>query len=238
MIDKQEIQKKSTKFQTSEINVAREYCQHIFLSYFYANNPEVYFKGGTALRIVFNSARFSEDLDFTSSLSINKIEKIMLEALDNSAKEGFDVGILVSKPTSGGYLSNIYYKFLDYNIEISVQVSLRQKKEIKSDIHVISNEYINDYTLLSLNQDNLVEEKIKASIDRKKPRDFYDIYFMLRAGLITPNQRKLLKSVLDVFNTTKINFSTELKAFLPISLHNIIGKFEVAFRNEVGRFVQ
>src|SRR3989344_2570899 len=120
MIDKQEIQKKSTKFQTSEINVAREYCQHIFLSYFYASNPEVYFKGGPALRIVFNSARFSEYLDFTSSLSINKIEKAVLEALDNSAKEGFDVGVLISKPTSGGYLSNIYYRFLDYNIEISI----------------------------------------------------------------------------------------------------------------------
>ncbi len=237
MIDKQEIKKKSIKFQTAEINIAREYCQHVFLSYFYASNPEIYFNGGTALRIVFNSSRFSEDLEFSSALTVKKIEGAILVALDCSAKEGFDVGVLVSKATSGEYLSNIYYKFFDYNIEISIQVSLRQNGELKSDMHVISSEFVNDYTLLSLSQDYLVEEKIKASISRKKPRDFYDIYFMLRNGLITLNQRKLLKQVLNVFNTTKINFSSELKAFLPRSLHNIIGNFDVVFRNELGRFV-
>ena len=48
-------------------NIVREYFQHVFLSELY-KLPEakrLLFKGGTALRIVYGSPRFSEDLDFS-----------------------------------------------------------------------------------------------------------------------------------------------------------------------------
>jgi len=237
MLDKSEIHKMSVKNQTSELNIAREYCQHVFLSNFYKKNPQIFFKGGTALRIIFNSSRFSEDLDFSSQLNMSKIEQHVENALDNSAHEGFDVGILEAKSTSGGYLSIVNYKFLDYIIEISLQISQR-KTALNSDLHVISNSYISNYTLLVLQQDDLVNEKIMAAIERRKPRDFYDIYFMLRARLITPEQRKLLSEVLKSFNVSDIDISKELKIFLPQSLHSIVGNFDEVFRAELKRFIE
>ena len=61
MISRQFITDLSTKYQTSEQNIAREYCQHLFLSYLYRlkGGEKMLFKGGTALRIVFQSPRFS-----------------------------------------------------------------------------------------------------------------------------------------------------------------------------------
>ncbi len=80
MITRQFITELSTKNQTSEQNVAREYCQHLFLSYLYkrAGAEKLLFKGGTALRVIFKSPRFSEDLDF---FSFKEIDILALDVL-------------------------------------------------------------------------------------------------------------------------------------------------------------
>jgi len=55
MMTRQFITELSTKYQTSEQNIAREYCQHLFLSYLYRKkeSEKLLFKGGTALRVIF-----------------------------------------------------------------------------------------------------------------------------------------------------------------------------------------
>ena len=72
MLSENSIKELAVKFQTSELNIAREYFQNLFLNSLYTqkNSEKLGFKGGTALRIVFNSPRFSEDLDFTADTGI------------------------------------------------------------------------------------------------------------------------------------------------------------------------
>ena len=58
----------ATQYHTTDYpNTVREYVQHLFLSAFYKREAatDFLFKGGTALRIVYGSPRFSEDLDFS-----------------------------------------------------------------------------------------------------------------------------------------------------------------------------
>src|SRR5207237_8287832 len=54
----------------------RDYIQHLFLYVLYAaprrDNVGLHFKGGTAIRIVYGSPRFSEDLDFNSDLTLEE----------------------------------------------------------------------------------------------------------------------------------------------------------------------
>jgi len=71
MISNEALQALATKLQTTELNVRREYFQHLFLSYFYQQplTDRIYFKGGSALRMLYHSPRFSEDLDFSSSVT-------------------------------------------------------------------------------------------------------------------------------------------------------------------------
>jgi len=48
-------------------NIVREYFQHVFLEQLYRLDEaeRMLFKGGTALRVIYGSPRFSEDLDFS-----------------------------------------------------------------------------------------------------------------------------------------------------------------------------
>ena len=50
-------------------NIVREYFQNVFLAKLYtlSEAEKMLFKGGTALRILYGSPRFSEDLDFSLS---------------------------------------------------------------------------------------------------------------------------------------------------------------------------
>jgi predicted nucleotidyltransferase component of viral defense system len=69
MIETSVIRGLANRCQTTAENVVREYFQHLFLSAIYRKkgSEKLLFKGGTALRIVWHSPRFSEDLDFTGS---------------------------------------------------------------------------------------------------------------------------------------------------------------------------
>ncbi|MBI5734071.1 MAG: nucleotidyl transferase AbiEii/AbiGii toxin family protein, partial [Candidatus Kerfeldbacteria bacterium] len=159
MISRQFITELSTKNQTSEQNVAREYCQHLFLSYLYKGNgaERVLFKGGTALKIVFKSPRFSEDLDFSAyNISIPKINQLVDEVLKDINKEGIQTEKKVNPgtdgETSGGYFSLINLKLLEFDSEIKIQVSLRPKEQIGSNTALIENDFIPPYTIVYLEE--------------------------------------------------------------------------------------
>ena len=67
MITQDAIKKLAIQYRTSEFpNIVREYFQHLFLSQLYRMEKadSLLFKGGTALKIIYGSPRFSEDLDF------------------------------------------------------------------------------------------------------------------------------------------------------------------------------
>ena len=100
MISQSVVKKLATKFQTTEMNIQREYIQHLFLSHFYkeASTDKILFKGGTALRIIYGSPRFSEDLDFSSTIREKKqIENIVLSTLEVIEREGIETEIRESK---------------------------------------------------------------------------------------------------------------------------------------------
>jgi len=44
-------------------------------------SEKIYFKGGTAIRLLLKSGRFSEDLDFTSTLSASELDKTIKDTV-------------------------------------------------------------------------------------------------------------------------------------------------------------
>ena len=103
MLAQDEIKRLSLRLQTTELNIRREFIQHQFLRFFYQqpNAQKFFFKGGTALRIAYQSPRFSEDLDFDSRLSFNELERAIQSTLELMDKDGIMSEILESKKTSG-----------------------------------------------------------------------------------------------------------------------------------------
>jgi len=79
MISNDEIKNLSRKFDIDEVTVLREYFEVLFLAYLYSfkESSKILFKGGTSLRLLLNSFRFSEDLDFTSLLENNELISVI-----------------------------------------------------------------------------------------------------------------------------------------------------------------
>lgn len=241
MITRQFITELSIKNQTSEQNIAREYCQHLFLSYLYKRNEaeKMLFKGGTALRIIFKSPRFSEDLDFSAyNVSIPEINQLVDEVLKYIEKEGIQTEKKVNPETdgetSGGYFAIINLKLLEFDSEIKIQVSLRPKEQIESNTTLIENDFIPPYTIIFLEEKILVGEKVRALLDRAKPRDFFDLYFMLRhrelVKFIPRDIEDLKAKLLDVL---KNGWEKELKLFLPVSYQTLIKDFQERLKREI-----
>lgn len=237
MLSEQQIKEIATKTQGSFINVAREYVQHLFLDYFYAQEGSdlILFKGGTALRILYKSPRFSEDLDFSTPIIRKKATEDLLQGtLVRLDQEGIPVDLEESTATTGGFLCILNAQIAAHKLNIAIEISSRKKKPAGQMI-LVENPYIDNYTVMSLKREELVLEKIEALLNRKKPRDFFDLYFMLRANLV-PEKSALLK-ILPVIEETKIDFKKELCEFLPQSHQRIIKGFRDTLLSEIRRYV-
>ena len=239
MVAQDQIRRLSTKYQTSELNVIREYLQHLFLSYFYQlpQSTDIYFKGGTALRFVYQSARFSEDLDFsTNKGNIPGIEDRLLEVLGKVEKENIQATLQEAKTTSGGYLAIIDFVLLDQRVPVQIEISFREKV-VTGEVVTVTSDFIPPYNLVILAFDQLVSGKIRALKARRKARDFYDLYFILRKQLPIPDKKDVLSEVLHALHSQDINFEVELKQFLPRSHWAIIRDFKNTLEREIDRFI-
>lgn len=247
MISQEIIQKLATQYQTSELNVVREYFQHLFLSQLYKEEgaENVIFKGGTALRIIYGSPRFSEDLDF-SIFNIEKgqqekiIEDVFIKVLVAIKNVGIEVK-LGPKPgrTSDGYYGDAEFQLYDHQpVAVAINISSRNGRKMSGEVDSIANDFVPTYNLFHLPQTELVEEKIfDALIKRKKPRDFYDLYFIMRKNMLSPDQKARLNQRKEeiIGWANKINFNSELSVFLPQSQQDIVRDFAKNLGNELNR---
>lgn len=238
MITASFISELARKYQTTEQNIRREYCQHLFLSYFYQQPSagKICFKGGTALRLVFGSPRFSEDLDFDFNIpAIKELEQVLVEVVTEINREGGQTEILEAKKTTGGYLAQINFLVNGEKLLVELNFSARKTK-LAGEIVTVTSDFVPGYQVVILQTEELVAEKLAALLARQKPRDFYDFYFLLRKNLISVASRQVLKKVRIIFGKSKIDFEGELKRFLPRSHWAIIRDFKMTLEREIEKY--
>lgn len=237
MLDQETLREVASKLQTSELNARREYVQHLFLANFYQQpiTRKVFFKGGTALRLLYGSPRFSEDLDFSTGLiKFKELESAIEATLVEVERQEITTEIVESKKTSGGYLGIIEFDLRQTKVRLQLEVSGREGKN-KGEMTTVVSSFVPAYQLMVLTQSELVKQKIKALLERQKPRDFYDLFFMLRANLLPVTEKTVLAKVLKLLKASRINFSEELKLFLPKSHWLIIKDFKTTLEREINR---
>lgn len=220
MLNRENLEKFTKLGQTSTQNVVREYCQHLFLSYLYQNfdSEKLLFKGGTALRIILKSPRFSEDLDFTGiGLAHIEIEELFTNTLANIEKTGMTVHVVEATKTTGGYLGIAVFEAYDMKINVQIEVSLRKGKGFKKTRTLITSDYLPAYTLVHLPVEDIIQGKLEALAARHKPRDFYDYFFLLSGDYPAVRTEENLKKALRLLRQESVNFQAELKKFLPVS---------------------
>ncbi|MEI6462685.1 MAG: nucleotidyl transferase AbiEii/AbiGii toxin family protein [bacterium] len=232
MISLEEIKNISRKLKIDEGVVAREYIQILFLNELYSQSfsKYIFFKGGTAIRLIYKGTRFSEDLDFTVNINESEFEESMhkfLSTLSNKylikSKEKKSVSgkSFLLTATIPGFKTDIFIR-LDFSFRENVLEP--QSKVLLSDYPLLINSFVQ---VLSI--DEIIAEKIRAIMTRDKARDIYDIWVLLQLGgklnieLINKKldfyKEKFDKDLLisRVRNVEKESFVKDLQAFIPIN---------------------
>ncbi|MEW6610215.1 MAG: nucleotidyl transferase AbiEii/AbiGii toxin family protein [Patescibacteria group bacterium] len=240
MLNQESLEKFTKRMQTSPGNVLREYGQHVFLSFLYQERgaERLLFKGGTALRFVLKSPRFSEDLDFTGSgITQREIEEIFGNTLAHVEQTGISVQLNTAKNTTGGYLGDATFAVFDQPVSSHIEVSLRSGKRMKGVQSVIENDYVPAYALVHLPEGDIIEGKLAALFNRRKPRDFYDYFFLLSGNHPQVREKEMLERVLKLVQDADIDFRSELKEFLPASHAMLLKDFRTTLEQKIQQYV-
>lgn len=123
-------------------------------------------------------------------------------------------------------------------VSVEINVSSRNGRSVVGEVDSVANNFVPTYTVIHLPQKELVEEKIFGALrERKKPRDFYDLYFIMRKGMLSPDQKIQLTKVKDeiIADAKKIDFRGELGVFLPADQQAIIRDFSAMLERELDR---
>lgn len=170
-------------------NILVEYLQHELLDSIYKQkkSSRLVFIGGTAIRIVYNGNRFSEDLDFDNyGLSFSDFTQLIQKVVRDMELKGF---VIESRFVEKGAY-HCYIKFpkilLDNNLssledeKILVRIDAVKRKKIFSPEVFILNKF-NVYRNILVNPiDIILSQKLMTIIGRprKKGRDFYDVSYL------------------------------------------------------------
>ncbi len=140
----------------------------------------LYFKGGTALNKIFlRHRRLSEDIDFTSTLPVTEAKKIIEQAV------GLDKvhfrKIEQENERAGFVRIYVYYNsYFGKDARLAIDVNSRATLHLPPERKPVKNFYGIAFTVPTLNIEELLAEKVRAAITRNQPRDYFDLYFILK----------------------------------------------------------
>jgi len=223
MITKEQIHSLAKEKRINETVIFREYLQLLFLNELYSQNQSknIFFKGGTALHLIFKSPRFSEDLDFTVEmeekefsefiqkifLSLPKKEAVSFKKKKSIAGKRF---LLTAEP------SVLFYKtFVNLDFSFREKVLEPQKSIIETDYPILFTSYV-----YHLSKDELFAEKIRALFTREKGRDLYDLWYLINQGVLL--KQKLIRKKLKYYHLENIKKEEILKKVKKFSKKDFI----------------
>ncbi len=134
------------------------------------------FKGGTALHKLYLHKRLSVDLDFTAlgEFDIDVFRNILLIKKINSEIRkirAFENSVSIDMK---------YISLLNYPDSIKIDISLREKPLLGLKEVAVHSPYFPDFPVLTFQIEEIASEKMRALIQRKRPRDYLDMWLLLK----------------------------------------------------------
>ncbi len=151
---------------------------------------EIVFKGGTVLKkVYFDDYRYSEDLDFTliADLSNEKLKERFDQVFEFLKEEAnIPLEIIDQNDHDDGGM-NFYMSYIGpfggdgSNKKVKVDIS-RGEKLIFDPVTkqaIINYSDLENYKLLCYSLEEVLIEKLRSTMQRMQPRDYYDIWYLL-----------------------------------------------------------
>lgn len=203
----------SSKLQISLNYIVREEYEILFLKELFESEfgSSLVFKGGTALRLTSNSARFSEDLDFTLIKEVDK-EKFRRFLKEWKSKYPTVLSVEVNDKFYTIFaLVRIKEEYLDRAFSIKIEISKREGEWVKGKDYsekIIKSE-ITPLTVLAqvATLERILQEKEDALKNRKAARDVFDYWYI--------NQLLKKEVGIDFSGFDKEQAKSELHRLLP-----------------------
>lgn len=227
MITKDQTKNLADIFQIDKFTILREYLQLLFLSYLYQEREagKIIFKGGTALRLLFNSPRFSEDLDFSTTYSDKEIEKLLERLEEKLVKEV--PGLKISRLYSGkeGIRFKISFNLPELKYPLNIRLDFHRVVSLgDSNISTLTTKFpvLIFPQIQHLSETGIFKEKLEALVTRSKGRDIFDIWFLLSKGVKLPKEGREKKVMEKLKSFSQSSLGKDLGKFLPKAQKGII----------------
>ncbi|PIV63598.1 MAG: hypothetical protein CO162_02580 [bacterium (Candidatus Ratteibacteria) CG_4_9_14_3_um_filter_41_21] len=188
MLTRKQIETLAKRFGVGLSVQERDYIQYVFLYLLFKNSQDFYFKGGTCLKVVYGLPRYSEDLDFNSNLAGEDIYKRLKRAADELKTFGIEGIMKEEKFLRFGFTFDLSFGGIRYNgrdrtkNKIRVDVSMRKEKVKREEKIIYPRDLYPDiptFSLTCLSLEDIFTEKLRALLVRNKPRDLWDVWFLL-----------------------------------------------------------
>ncbi len=230
MISKEELIWIKNQRKTSLYYEEKEYFQYIFLKSISNYGERFVFKGGTCLRICYESERASEDLDFNTNLNIEATKKIVKKALDEFKLLNIENVLLEEKEFQGNIRFEIRFKGPLYEGSSkstnTVKIDFNQNPTEFTKVKIIPKLFsdIVPFPLVVMDLKEIFSEKIRALASRSQARDLYDIWMLIQ-NKVEVNEKLIEKklkeenvSLQNIIFPSKKEYENDLKnllTFLP-----------------------
>jgi len=207
MLTKQQLQRIAQRHGIGLQAQERDYIQHLFLSVLYGRSQALLFKGGTALRVLHRSPRYSEDLDFNTTLDLAGTKALFRQAIADLVRFGVMAVARNEWESAVGYSFDLSFQGPLYDGrdrskgKVRVDTNLRSER-VATERRLVSAEYddVVPFLLTALTVEHLFAEKVRALLMRGKARDLYDLWFLLEQGLHV--DLDLINAKLALYETT------------------------------------
>ena len=226
MISLNELNEIKEKRRTNLYYEEKEYLQYIFLNALSKYTENFVFKGGTCLRICFDLKRASEDLDFSTNFSPNKIKKIVYKCLKDFELLNINYKVYSEKEFKGNLRIEVRFEgplFAGKSSSINTLKVDFNKRKVKNKVVKVVQKLFSDvplFTLVVLDEKEILAEKIRTLINRGESKDLYDVWMLLNKNV--KMDKKLLFEKLKEEKSILSNLRLPSKEQYEINLKNLI----------------
>jgi predicted nucleotidyltransferase component of viral defense system len=171
----------SKKLKIDSTQIVREFWETIILKGLFESleGKTLIFKGGTALRLVYGSPRFSEDLDF--SLTEDRLKGKFQYLIKKIVSPYPELSITDLEEKHYTYLGEIKVAegYLPSPFRIKIEISKRRERGYKSELSLILSPVSTIQCLGRVSTlEQLYKDKLSCLSDRAKPKDVFDLWYI------------------------------------------------------------
>jgi predicted nucleotidyltransferase component of viral defense system len=220
-LTQEQTQKFAFKNQTTTDNIIKEHYQMYLLDLLFSSDfsQHLIFKGGTALRLAYNSFRFSEDLDFSILKTVkfkdfeNSLRKKISSVPEAKIKEIYDKKhTLFAK-----ILFSVSFKPIGVGVKIEIN---KETKKVDNEVLLIKSIFNNLEVVGNVfTLEQIFSDKRRLIYERREPRDLFDAWYV---------SQKIGKDfrIENDLKYSKKELMDKLNPFLPENFRKTLSLFE------------